>query len=48
MSKYLVTANIEGVSDFVINEKFTYRFMALKAARIALKKNLIVRICKIS
>lgn len=47
MGKYLVTANIEGVSDFIIQSEFKYRFMAFKAAKIALKKNLIVRMCKV-
>lgn len=47
MSKYLVQANLEGVSDFAISESFTHRFMALKAVKLALKKGLLVRIKKI-
>ena len=47
MSKYLVRANIEGVSDFAIEETFSTRFFALRAVKYALKKGLLVRIMKV-
>ncbi len=48
MSRYLVKANVEGVADYVIESSFKYRFMAMKAVKIALKNNLMVRIIKVN
>jgi hypothetical protein len=46
-TQYMVRAWHEGTQDFIIDEQFEYRFMALKAVKLALKKNLMIQIIKV-